>query len=45
MHEITACALYIAKRETYEIYEKKRKDQGDISEEEWEKSQHLNSGI
>ena len=38
MHEITAGALYIAKREAYEIYKKQRKDQEDISEEEWEKS-------
>ena len=38
MHEIKACALYIAKREAYEIYKKQRNDQEDISEEEWGKS-------
>ena len=35
IHEITGGTLYIAKRETYEIYKKQCKGKDDISEEEW----------
>ena len=38
MHKITVCALYIAKREPCGVYKKQRKDEDNISEEEWEKS-------
>ena len=36
MHEITACSLYTAKREAYEICRKQRRGQEDILDEEWE---------
>ena len=36
MHEITACSLYTAKREAYEICKKQRRSQEDILDEEWE---------
>ena len=37
-HETTACSLYIAKLDAYEIQKEQRGGQKDISDEEWVES-------
>lgn len=37
VYEMTACESDITKREAYKIYKRQRKDENNISEEQWEK--------